>query len=310
MFTIDPKNPTAPTLINSAPSLGYFPNSIAYSPALKTGKLHTQSCTSLNLTLKHHLACVVNGGIVAGVTCYSVDHAKGLTPITPLLPLAMTQTNPPVGPWNTTSDIQFSPDSTYLLVTVKGTTFSPATSGFGHNYVFPIVHGKVSSTPIVSSIPGMHLNFGFTFLSNSQVLITDFPDYVIATVDPTTFNVTADSIVTVPGAIGLCWSVLSTRFNTIFLSDGFGPNITMVDPTTGATKGTLVLDAAGEAGLDLVVDRTYLYVLRGNNDISVTDLTGLNSKGTTDVTFEAEIQNFEVVGNRTGFTGLAVYPSS
>lgn len=37
MFSIDKENPTAPKLINSRPSLGTFPNAIAYSAALKTG---------------------------------------------------------------------------------------------------------------------------------------------------------------------------------------------------------------------------------------------------------------------------------
>lgn len=122
MFHIDTKNPTNLTLINSAPSLGEFPNTVAYSSALKTGNFSSLFDFRHVLDLIHLLACVANSGAVAGVACFSVDHAKGLTPVTPLYPIpSLHQTTPPNGPYNTTSDIQFSPDSKYLMLTVKGT---------------------------------------------------------------------------------------------------------------------------------------------------------------------------------------------
>lgn len=223
----------------------------------------------------------------------------------------MYNTNPPVGPWNTTSDIQFSPNNDYLLVTIKGTTFAPAGSGYGKNIIFPIVDGKVTGETVVNTIPGMHLNFGFSWLPDNRVIISDFPDYVVATIDPTNFTMTATNNVTVPGAMGLCWSVYSPRFDTIFLSDGFLPNITMVDPTTGEMKGVIVQNPDGNSGVDMSIDRNYLYVLRGNSNITVHNLTGLNSKGKANLTIDnTEFQNFVVEGNRKGFTGLAVYPSS
>ena len=103
MFRINAKSPTAIKLIgHPVDAMGEIPMSVAYSSDLKT-------------------ACVVNGGAKAGVSCFTADHAKGLSPIGTLRPFrAYNQTTPPLGPPLTTSDIEFNPSSTAVLVTVKG----------------------------------------------------------------------------------------------------------------------------------------------------------------------------------------------
>lgn len=256
------------------------------------------------------LACVLNSGTVAGVTCYDVDHAKGLTPIGPLLPIALTNTNPPVGIFNTTSDIQFSPSGKYLMVTVKGYTIKTP----GYIYIWPVVNGKVSSTPVISVIPEIKQNWGFAFLSETKVLITDFPSaYDIVNVDPTTYKVTLESYVPVTGA-GTCWTAYSTRFNTVFLSLAGNTNLTMVDATTGAVKGHVLQNPIVEGSVDMALDKTYLYTLSVSNYISVTDLSGLNSATGTNIAWSKEVQTYELGvppgGSRNGFTGLAIYPAS
>jgi hypothetical protein len=47
MFFIDKADPSAPKLLNTAPTLGEFPSSVAYSPKLKTGTF-LSCCTTLS----------------------------------------------------------------------------------------------------------------------------------------------------------------------------------------------------------------------------------------------------------------------
>lgn len=249
----------------------------------------------------------MNSGTKAGVACYSVDHATGLTSITSLLPIATNQTTPPVGPLDTASDIQFSPSSKYLLVTVK----CAAAGAAGFQYVWPVVAGKLSTTPVISSIQTLEVAFGFSFLSDSKAVIVDAAGgagYDLVTISPS-YEVTLDTKVAVAGAKAICWSAYSARFNTIFIADGASTNLTLADPATGAVKGSLIQSAAGMGSLDLALDRNYLYVLQSTNAIAVSDLTGLNNKATPNIALTTEVQYFEFSGTRSGFTGLAVYPN-
>src|SRR5947207_7717037 len=100
MFNIDPVDPTCLQLVGRPVStLGDFPVAVAYSPHLR-------------------MACVVNGGAKDGVTCFSVDAAKGLDTLdTAPRPFNIGQSTPPSGPLGTVSDIFFAPDNSSLIVT-------------------------------------------------------------------------------------------------------------------------------------------------------------------------------------------------
>jgi hypothetical protein len=192
------------------------------------------------------------------------------------------------------------------MVTLKGSSFTSP----GYNYIWPIFAGKISPTPIISSIPVIYLNFGFTFLDETKAIITDFDGaYDIVNISPTTYEVTLDTKVTLPDPAGTCWSIYSHRFNTVFVAQGLSTNLTMVDPTSGAVKGHLIQNPVGVGSVDLALDRNYLYVLQLSNYISVSDLTGLNNKSGTNIILTPEVQSFELSGTRSGYTGLAVYPN-
>jgi hypothetical protein len=91
--------------------------------------------------------------------------------------------------------------------------------------------------------------------------------------------------------------------------DAGSANITLVDPQTGNIKGAVVQSdfATNKGNFDAALDRTFLYVLRGGDAVSVLDNTGL-SHGE----IPREIQSFglSVLGSRQGFQGLSIYPSS
>ncbi|KAH6714828.1 hypothetical protein DL95DRAFT_310985 [Leptodontidium sp. 2 PMI_412] len=284
MFSIDKADPSHPTLINTASTLGEFPSSVAYSSKLKT-------------------ACVINGGAVAGVSCFSVDHSKGLKPQGGLRSIAIGQTTPPVGPPGTVSDIVFNPSETALFVSIKGAPPTP-----GSIYVYPVIDGYVSTTPVVSKPATLLVDFSLNFLgSDNKAVITD-PAYGASLVDISSkFYVTVSKQIVVAGEKAICWAAYSDRFNSIVLLDGGSSNVTLVDPKSGDITGVAVLDTAGKGALDAKLDRTFMYILRGAPFVTV-----LSDMGLTHGKTPTELQSFDLssLGNRAGFQGMAIYPAN
>jgi len=245
----------------------------------------------------------MNGGAVAGVTCFSVDHTDGLTLLGGLRTIALGQTTPPVGPAGTVSDLVFNPSETALIATVKGNG-----NDAGFIYAYPVLpSGSISTTPVVSRPSALALDFSINFLGDDfHAVITD-PSFGAAFVDISPaleFAVQTKDVI--PGEGAICWSVYSERFDTVFIIDAGTTSITLADPATGAVKGTYVLDAAGKGSLDSKMDRQFLYTLRVQPFITVSDVMGL-----THGAMPTEVQSFSLasLGNRQGFNGMAIYPS-
>jgi hypothetical protein len=249
------------------------------------------------------LACVINGGAVAGVTCFSTDHAKGLTPLGGLRSIPLGQTTPPVGPPGTVSDIVFNPSETALFVSIKGAPPTP-----GSIYVYPVVDGWVSTTPVISKPATLLVDFSLNFLgSDDRAVITD-PAYGASLVDiSSSYDVTVATKIVIPTEAAICWSAFSSRFNVAVLFDGGSPDVTIIDPASGAITGVITLDTANAGAFDSKFDRNFLYSLRGGPAITVLDSTGL-----THGKIPSVVQNFDLssVGSRQTFEGLAIYPSS
>jgi hypothetical protein len=248
-------------------------------------------------------ACVINGGAVAGVTCFSTDHAKGLSPQGGLRPIALGQTTPPVGPPGTVSDIVFNPSETALFVSIKGAPPTP-----GSIYVYPVVHGAVSATPVISKPATLLVDFSLNFLgSDDKAVITD-PAYGASLVDISpSYTVTVSKQIVVANEKAICWATYSDRFNSIALLDGGSPDVTLVSPETGAITGVVALDAANAGALDSALDRTFMYILRGGSAVTV-----LSDMGLTHGKVPTELQSLDLsaLGSRQGFQGMAIYPSS
>lgn len=142
--------------------------------------------------------------------------------------------------------------------------------------------------------------------SDSQAVVAD-PAYgaSLVAISPS-YEVTVDKAVVVANQGAICWSTYSSRFNTVFLMDAGKPNITLVDPGTGAIKGVTQLNVDGKGSLDAAVDRSFLYVLRGSSTVTVLGLKGLNNGKVA-----SDIQNLDLsaLGSRQGWTGMGIYPS-
>ncbi|KAH8890887.1 hypothetical protein GQ53DRAFT_162043 [Thozetella sp. PMI_491] len=286
LFRLDPNDPYHPALVGQPVSTGgTFPVSVAFSHAL-------------------HIACVLNSGHIAGIACFHVDD-NGLTPAGDFMPIALTvnQTTPPVGPFNTASEIVFNPSSSALFATVKG---NPTTPGF--IYAFPVRNGLVSPAPVVSRPPELLVDFALTFLNDSQAVIVD-PSHGAAFLDVAypSLDVHVAKDIVIQGQVAACWVEYSARFNAVFVFDAGRPEVVALDPLTGDIKYTIVAPPQTRGNFDSVVFGKYLYMLQGASGISVFTLEGSVGNGKT----PSLVQNLDLtaLGSRSGWIGMAAYPN-
>jgi hypothetical protein len=248
------------------------------------------------------MACTINTGAVSGIACFSVSDS-GLTPLSNgLIPIPIAQTStPPTGPPNTASDIVFNPSSTALFVTVKGDGTNP-----GFIYAFPITNGKLSSTPVISRPSELLVDFGISFIDDSHAVVAD-PAYGASMVEISypSLEPSVSQKVAIAGQKAVCWTAFSDRFETAFIFDGGKPNVTALDPVTGAVKYTITGPADGVGGFDGVVAGSYLYVLLGKAGIAVYNLMGSVGNGKVPMLWQS--LDLSALGSRQGWQGLAVY---
>ncbi|MCJ1476467.1 hypothetical protein MMC13_005133 [Lambiella insularis] len=289
MFSINKDDPTDLCLVGEpASTLGEFPTSVAYSSHLKT-------------------VCAVSGGAINGVTCFSVDHEKGLTLLDQQprsMSPALMQTTPPVGPPGTSSDLFFNPSSTALFGVVKGDPgTSPATASTW--FAWPVVDGKVSTTAVISQIPDLLVNFGGNFVNDDTIASIDASFGVaILKVSPT-FQITEEVHTVVPGQVAICWGAYAPRFETFYAPDTGSTVVTEIDPATGAIKEQWSYDPSAGNPFDFAIDRTWMYVLTGNASVVVIDLEGSNHGKVPYL-----VQNLDISegGSKKMYQGMATYP--
>ena len=226
----------------------------------------------------------------------------GLRPISQ----GLHQTNPPTGPFLSASDIVFNPSSSAIFATIKG---SPATTPPtpGYIYAWSVEHGRVSQTPVITSIPDIIADFSLDFLgSDSSALLTD-PSFgaAILNISPS-LQVTEKAHTVIPLQGAACWGAYSPRFNSAYVIDAGKSNITIIDPASGAIKGAIQYTVSRGGGFDNAIDRSYMYVLSGVSTIVVVDLQGSNSGR-----IPQQRQSFDItaLGNAKNWQGMAIYPS-
>ena len=247
---------------------------------------------------------MLNSGAINGVACFSVDHATGLTPLDTKprsLSPAINQSTPPVNLNYTGSDIFFNPSQTALFATTKG-DFGTSTKA-GSIFAWPVIDRKVSTTPVVSVIPELIINWGSVFTNDDTLFITEPITGAAQVKIGADFRATETIHIPFANTTAICWSVWSPRFNAVYLVDGANPSIVPVDPITGAKRPEIRLDTATIGALDSAIDRTSLYVQTASGDLAVIDLEGSNSGKVP-----RQIQSLHLSDQNT-LMGVATYPS-
>jgi len=249
MFHIDPANPLDIRMVGKpVSSRGEFPVSVDVSP--KSGDV-----------------CVLNGGKVNGVACFSVDPKHGLNPFGGFHSFGFNLTTPPAGPSGAVTQVLFSPDGSKLLASVKGTP--PADVGFVATW--DVAHDGTLSSSYTKASPPLGsggLPFGMEYVVGAEdaILVTDpalgFTIYDFS--KPKTRYIPQ----TIPGQNATCWVVYSKETSSYFMTDVNTFNVyeASVDPKT--LKPTLLrtyfLGAAHgpvDLALATVLGEDYIYVL-------------------------------------------------
>ena len=246
---------------------------------------------------------MLNGGAKAGVACFQVDFHSGLSAADELRPLSagFNATTPPTGPPLTTSDIVFNPSSSALFATVKGNAGATPTPGY--IYAWPVdKHEKVSKIPVISSPPTLIMDFSIDFLgSDNSALLTD-PSFGGSIISISfDLKVTDEHHTTITNQGAACWGAYSARFDSAYVVDSGHPNITILDPSSGAIKGVIQYENSAKGGFDTAIDRDWMYVLTGDSGVVVIELGNDGGK---------QVQHFELTGQgpQGNWQGMAVWP--
>jgi hypothetical protein len=198
LFAINSKQPSLIQMVGQPMSSGgEFPMSVAFN---KVGdKL-----------------CVLNGGMVNGVKCFTVDAKKGLVGISNTVrSLGINQTTPATGPAGTASHILFNEDGSQLIASVKGVPPMP-----GFVAIWDVaVDGSLSKA--FRAIPppmGGLLPFGMNFIPGKNAVLATDPASGFDIID-LSGKTNASAAVSVAGQVAVCWTSYSKNTGSFYLTD-------------------------------------------------------------------------------------------
>ncbi|TFY66579.1 hypothetical protein EVG20_g4513 [Dentipellis fragilis] len=229
--------------------------------------------------------CVLNGGQVNGVHCYTVDQNKGLSAQTnSLRSLDLNQTTPANGPAGTVSHVVFTEDEKQLVASVKGVPPNPGflavwdmdSNGSLSNNFTKVSPGKGGLLPFsMSVIPG-----------KNALLATDagvgFDIFDLSDVSQAS-NSNKTSVVPINGQMATCWSSFSKQTGNFYLTDIGTAMVTEVNVDQNL-KGSIVKQypqTNGSATIDndiaSVGGKDFMYVLQPNT--TSVSVLALNAPG-------------------------------
>ncbi|KAJ7021971.1 hypothetical protein C8F04DRAFT_1273085 [Mycena alexandri] len=263
--------------------------------------------TALTINKAGTRLCVVNGGAISGVSCYTVDTRKGLTPIpNGKRDLGLNQTTPATGPGNTPGDIIFSPDEKQLIVSIK--------TGTGYLAIWNVNHdGSLSSN--FTKVSGGELPFSLTPITGVDgAFFASDPGmtagYTIYDLRPTAKTTALTTKIAGQGAI--CWSVYSPKSGNYYLMDIITSNITEVHIEKSLKSNVqyhMDIDGPMDSSLVTIGKHDFMYTLAANR----TGITVMNVAGPGNLQV---IQRLDVADpaaaakitlNRLDVQGMAVF---
>ncbi|OSD04791.1 hypothetical protein PYCCODRAFT_1433130 [Trametes coccinea BRFM310] len=217
LFSIDPKQPTdISPLGDPVSSEGEFPMSLAFN---NDGSR----------------LCVLNGGAVASVNCFTVDKKLGLVAIpNSLRSIPLNQTTPPNGPPGTASQITFNHDESKLIASFKGL---PPAVGFLAFWDVQSDGSLSSEFTKMDTLPGGSLTFSLTPIPGKNAFLSTDPGVGFTVFDLD--DPSKSSVVPIPGQGATCWSTFSPKTGSFFLDDVGTGTVTEVH-VDGNLKASIV----------------------------------------------------------------------
>jgi hypothetical protein len=202
MFMISPSDATQLTLLSVQSTNGWFP---------------------ISVTVNSMYACVLTGGTITGIRCFTYN-SSGLFIMSTFdrnLTSYISQTVPPTGPAQTLSEILFSPDNLTLIVSVKGIN----TTSQGYLLFYPLTMSNgmtmLASTPIVMTPTNAVLPFSMTLVGMNGLLITDPGANGVLTLNysSTSGTITNSMLTSINTSLAsaLCWSTYSPKIGNYYV---------------------------------------------------------------------------------------------
>lgn len=284
------------TFIGDYPTDGTSPGSIAIDPTgtylyvLNTGTLPSTA-----------------SGDSGGITGFTIGTSGALTPIQgSAQPLSATSYVDP-------SEVAFSPDGSYLVVTEKLAGSVPGTID-----IYPVSAG-VAGAPVSTASTGA-IPFGFQFTPSGTLVVSN----VVAIANTnlgtaTSYTATAQGALTVvSGSVAdnqsaPCWIALNPAGTIAYASNTLSGSISaysigatgalaLVPPPSGASAAATIAATAGPIDDIVTPDDAYLYVIQSNSGASPGQIVGFSIGSTGALTPVTA----GVTGLPEGSIGLAV----
>ena len=258
MFLINPSDATKLTLISVEPVYGSYPISVA---------------------VNSKYACTLTGGHLTGIRCFTYG-STGLSMVSSFdrnLTKYVSQTEPPTGPFNTTSEIAFSADNRALIVSVKGGPPVP-----GYLLFFLLSHGntKLATDPVQQRPKNTLLAFSLQLVGRNGLLVTDPGKNVVLTMKYSSktgvIYHSQSSLVNASLAFPICWSAYSPRTDNYYIVSAVQSAVVELEVNLRSTSTPVKIVRyyelpPKEIGLDTIVvslpDSDYLYVIAARYDI-------------------------------------------
>jgi hypothetical protein len=177
---------------------GEFPVSLAFNP----------KGTSL---------CVLNGGAVNGIKCFSVNAQTGLSGIANTVrSVGINQTTPATGPAGSASHVIFNEDGSQLIASIKGTPTDP-----GFLAVWDVAaNGSLSQQFRAIAPPkGGALPFGMNLIPGMNAVLATDPASGFDVISLAANGTAASSANTVAGEGAVCWTSYSKKTGNYYLTD-------------------------------------------------------------------------------------------
>jgi len=266
MLAIDSADPTKLTLVGQPVKVqGDFP-------------------TTVGASAKSNMVCVGTTGVAAGVSCASFSNSNGIGAFDNLRTVDLGQTNPPVGPTNTMSQVFFSEDGSSVFATIKGDGQANSTKP-GAFAVFPVQQScgkggngqataQVAANGVLTAPAGSAVLFGSQPIPGTgkhgamgQVFVTDASFGAgIVSLDDSTDAAQLTSKTAIDGQKATCWVAISPFTNTAFVTDVGVNRLIEMSTKDASIVATYDLSATGDPGLiDLKAAGQFLYALSPGN---------------------------------------------
>ncbi|KAI8963454.1 hypothetical protein F5Y11DRAFT_319329 [Daldinia sp. FL1419] len=207
---------------------------------------------------KNKLLCAATTSTQAGVSCASFQDG-GIESFKSVLAFDLGQSNPPVGPTNTVSQILFSDDESTLITVVKG---DPATNKTGFISTLPVSEINSDCPHDTRTTPeGTAVLFGSQIIPGTNNLFATDASFGAAVLN-LDGGVSVVGKQSIEGQKATCWSAYAEATKSVFVTDVAVPRIVEMSAKDASIISQIDLSHTGDGGfIDLAAAGNFLYVL-------------------------------------------------